>query len=106
MSVQFEVAGTVNDGLERTDWFDGDTCPTVVGEYEAVTGGGHVFRRKWDGAGWVNTVNNLPTTVKMPWRGLVPGSLSLERYALYTRMQLKGNAAPTMHELAIAVLNS
>lgn len=68
------------DGLARTDWFDGSTLPTIPGDYESATGGGHIFKRRFDGKTWRSVVNNEPTTVQMPWRGVVPGSVDLARY--------------------------
>lgn len=79
-----------DDGIPRTDWFAAEVEPSVIGNYEAITGGGHIFKRRWDGKIWINAVNGEPTPVKMPWRGVVPGGISLERYNLFTRRVLVG----------------
>ena len=79
------VVEPVGDGLARTDWQDPASIPTIPGSYEAVTGGGHIFKRKYDGKTWYSAVNNEPSTVQMPWRGVVPGSIDLGRYDSVTK---------------------
>lgn len=63
------------DDLQRTDWQDPETQPTIAGDYEAQTAGGHIFKRKYDGAHWRNAITGLISTVQLPWRGIVPGTL-------------------------------
>lgn len=70
----------VSDDLQRTAWQDEDTPPTIAGQYECATGGGHIFVRIYTGVTWLSTVNGQPTTVKMPWRGVKPGSVDVSRY--------------------------
>ena len=62
------------DGLTRTKWQDPTSMPHYPGSYETATGGGHVFRRRWDGRTWRLSHSDAPTNVQMPWRGIVPNS--------------------------------
>lgn len=75
------------DTLQRTDWFT-EQDPTIPGQYEVKIGsgdGGHVFRRRFDGKTWFNSVTNEPSTLRIPWRGVVPGSITVDRYPNATR---------------------
>lgn len=74
------------DDLVRTDWMPGDINPTIPGMYAARTGGGHIFPRKWDGVTWRSSIDGSPTTVRMEWRGLEPGTIDLMEYDAATRM--------------------
>lgn len=82
-----------SDGLTRTDWFLPSVEPTVPGSYECTTGSGHVFRRTWAGATWISPVNGAPTTVRMMWRGVVPGSISIGTYPSALRNDLRDSIA-------------
>lgn len=67
----------LHPSLPRTDWFAPTVDPTLAGDYECSTTGddyGHIFTRRWDGAQWVSSVTMQPTTVRMSWRGVVPGA--------------------------------
>ena len=68
------------DDLPRTNWFGPDTEPTIPGEYEARTGGGHVFRRKWTENGWINSITGLISKAPLDWRGVQPVVELLDRY--------------------------
>jgi hypothetical protein len=83
------VAPAPADGLTRTDWFGPEVAPTVVGEYEAKTGGGHVFKRRWTAHGWINSITGLPSTAPLEWRGVVPGSVEIGRYPSPLRIELR-----------------
>lgn len=85
------VIEPAGDGLQRTDWQDPAVFPTIPGFYEAATGGGHIFKRKFDGKTWYSAVNNEPSTVQMPWRGVVVGTLPLERYDSLTQTFIQLN---------------
>jgi len=87
------VPKEADDGLERTDWQDEKTDPTLPGQYECSTGGGYIFMRIWTGVTWLSTVNGAPTTVKMPWRGVKPGSLPVEHYPAAKRDDLLASLA-------------
>lgn len=76
------------DDLQRTDWQDPESAPAVAGAYEAQTGGGHVFRRTWNGTTWLSSIDNAPSGLKMPWRGVVPGSVQINRYDSMTQRLL------------------
>lgn len=78
---------TPADTLERTDWFDPSAKPTIPGDYECTlgAGSGHIFKRKFDGEGWHSPITNLRSRVELPWRGVVPGSISIDRYLGSTR---------------------
>ncbi len=82
-------AGQTSDGLVRTDWFDPSVQPTIAGPYECTTGSGHIFMRTWAGATWLSSINNAPTTVRMTWRGVVPGSIPVEQYPAAKRDELR-----------------
>lgn len=69
-----------DDGMERTDWFPASVQPTLPGEYEARTGGGHVFRRKWTSHGWVNSITGLVSKAELDWRGVKPGAVPVDSY--------------------------
>lgn len=83
MAIQndFEVPGTKIDSFERTEWFDEEIDPTIPGTYEARTGGGHVFKRKWTCESWINHVSGEPSSVRMSWRGIKVGSQPLASYS-------------------------
>lgn len=70
------------DELPRTDWFSPIVIPTIPGEYEARTGGGHVFRRRWCEKGWINSITGLVSTAPCDWRGVQPGESQLKHYSL------------------------
>lgn len=68
------------DNLPRTDWFAPELSPTIPGEYEARTGGGHVFRRKWSESGWINSITGLISKAPLEWRGVQPGGIDPSAY--------------------------
>lgn len=74
------VPQEADDGLDRTDWMPENVDPTIPGPYECATGGMHIFRRTWTGVTWISPVNGAPTPVRMPWRGVKPGSVPVEKY--------------------------
>jgi len=82
------------DDLPRTDWFAPEVLPTIPGEYEARTGGGHVFRRKWTDQGWINSITGLVSRAPLDWRGVQPGSISAEHYPRALRYVLTYGVAP------------
>jgi hypothetical protein len=73
------------DDFPRTDWFGPETKPTVPGEYEARTGGGHVFRRKWTEKGWINSITGLVSNAPLDWRGVQPYSVTIALYPMTLR---------------------
>lgn len=79
-----------HDTLQRTEWFNGSVDPTIPGPYECTTNtaGGFVCERTWTGATWLSNVTGAPTTVRLPWRGVVPGSIGINAYPLATRVGL------------------
>lgn len=100
-----------HDDFERTEWFDKDVDPTIPGPYECTThtGGGFVCQRIWTGATWLSNVTGKPTTVKMPWRGVKPGSIGVNVYPLATRVGLFAPESATrtmLTEKADRVYNS
>lgn len=82
MAIQndFEVPSVKTDSFERTEWFDEEIDPTIPGTYEARTGGGHVFKRVWNGETWLNHIDGNPSKVRMSWRGVKVGSTQLADY--------------------------
>lgn len=84
--------GQTSDQLPRTDWFGPDTDPTIPGPYECSTTGdekGHIFQRRWDGTHWISSVTFAPTTVRMHWRGVKPGSVEIGLYNSAIRVLLR-----------------
>ena len=81
------------DDLPRTNWFGPDTEPTIPGEYEARTGGGHVFRRKWTENGWINSITGLISKAPLDWRGVQPGGISPDGYPRSMRDELAQSLA-------------
>jgi hypothetical protein len=79
-----------NDTFQLTDWFDGAVDPTIPGPYECTTNtaGGYVCQRIWTGATWLSNVTGAPTTVRLPWRGIVPGSVPVVSYPAGTQVSL------------------
>lgn len=98
------VQQEADDGLDRTDWQDQNTDPTIPGQYECSTGGGYIFLRIWTGVTWLSTVNGAPTTVKMPWRGVKPGSIDVSAYPPAKRGELLASLAAAKLEDAAAEL--
>lgn len=78
--VIYRASKSEADDLPRTEWFNPSLHPTIPGEYEARTGGGHVFRRKWDKHGWRNSITGLVSTAPLDWRGVVPGAVPATIY--------------------------
>jgi hypothetical protein len=94
-----------SDGLRRTPFFDAAVLPTIPGEYECATGGGHIFRRTFDGTTWLSSVDNKPTTVRMTWRGVEPGSVAdLRLYPKSIWSLLTGPAPIDMNDPNIGAL--
>jgi len=89
------------DNLPRTDWFAPDVLPTIPGEYEARTGGGHVFRRKWTDEGWINSITGLVSKAPLDWRGVKPGHAEIGLYPHNMRNELKLGLA-MLYEQSIA----
>ncbi len=85
--------GQTSDGLARTEWFNPSVEPTIAGPYECTTGSGHIFTRTWSGQHWISPITGAPTTVRLMWRGVVPGSVECTRYPLGTQMYLDPNIA-------------
>ena len=81
------------DDFPRTDWFGPETKPTISGEYEARTGGGHVFRRKWTEQGWINSITGLISTAPLDWRGVEPGGIDASLYPRSLRDELAQSLA-------------
>lgn len=77
-----------DDGLDRTDWLDQNLDPTIPGPYECATGGLHIFHRTWTGATWLSPITGIPSKVRMPWRGVKPGSVPVEKYPSAVRGEL------------------
>ena len=77
--------------LTRTAWFEPEIDPTIPGPYECVTGGGYVFQRKWNGTSWLSSVDGNPSTLRMPWRGVIPGTAAPTQYSRSTRETLEAD---------------
>lgn len=73
---------------ELTDWFGGGVLPEVPGTYQARTGGGHIFDRKFDGRFWRNAITGEVTTAQLDWRGIKPGSIGTMAYSPEIRRHL------------------
>lgn len=82
---------TISDGLQRTEWFSPDVNPTISGQYECSTGGGYVFLRIWTGTTWLSPINGSPTSVRMNWRGVKPGSVPVMRYPAAKHEELRAS---------------
>lgn len=75
----------ISEDFERTVWFAPEVDPTIPGTYECTVGSGYIFRRLWHEGQWINHVTRLPTKVRMMWRGILPGSVSLTLYPAAAR---------------------
>lgn len=96
-----QFKGQTSDSYPRTDWFGPEVDPTVPGDYECSTTGdglGHIFRRRWSGTQWISSVTFAPTSVRMHWRGIKPGCISINVYhsAIRPHLFIAGSATQTL----------
>lgn len=97
----------IDEDFRRTEWFAPEVDPTIPGSYECTVGTGFIFRRLWQNGQWINHVTRLPTKVRMMWRGVVPGSVSLTQYSASTRDCMEANPQfDSMRERALTALNN
>lgn len=104
--MQAQPPAQADDGLDRTDWLPQDLDPTLPGPYECATGGMHIYMRTWTGATWLSPITGIPSKVRMPWRGIKPGSLPVEKFPGAVRAELlaslealKAQREPTPEEI-------
>lgn len=93
MSIVVRTTKPETDDLPRTSWFGPEAYPTIAGEYEARTGGGHVFKRRWNGEYWLNAITGLKSTAPLEWRGVQPGAIEPTRYSRDLRDELAQSIA-------------